>query len=273
MLRFPNGCSRPRKPTARSAASTGRRVRSWPLTPTSPSGHSFCPMAARRTSAGRRNGPAEPPESRPKATEPTVTIDSRPARVRVSSVGRRHPPIRGRARRRCRPGQAIGCRLRRRRGVRCRVGAAVEGSEAGVRALRKRCPGYDQGEGRRRWRALDLGTIPAFLEADSPRCVAPNMVLSPRRCRGRVTARSYVRVDDSAAWLVTHCSKSAVRDLLRVAWCTVGPAGSGPLMARLRLGFCFVLGPHDQFLVANADRAPAAPSRLHTNPLGPRLRG
>ncbi len=23
----------------------------------------------------------------------------------------------------------------------------------------KRCPGYDRGEGRRRWRALDLGTI------------------------------------------------------------------------------------------------------------------
>ncbi len=33
----------------------------------------------------------------------------------------------------------------------------------------KRCPGYDQGHGRRRCRALDLGTIQAFLEADSPR--------------------------------------------------------------------------------------------------------
>jgi len=28
--------------------------------------------------------------------------------------------------------------------------------------------------------------------------------------------------DDTAAWLVTHCSKSAVKDLLRVAWKTVG---------------------------------------------------
>ncbi len=161
MLRFPNGCSTPRKPTARSAASTGRRVRSWPLTPTSPSGHSFCPMAARRTSAGRRTGPAEPPESRPKATEPTVTIDSRPARVRVSSVGRRNPPIRGRARRRCRPGQAIGCRLRRGRGVRCRVGAAVEGSEAGVRALK----GAKRGCGRRRERSGGAGvaeTLPGL---------------------------------------------------------------------------------------------------------------
>jgi transposase len=33
----------------------------------------------------------------------------------------------------------------------------------------KRCPGYDQGQGRRRWRALDLGTVKTFLEADSPR--------------------------------------------------------------------------------------------------------
>jgi transposase len=34
---------------------------------------------------------------------------------------------------------------------------------------RRHCPGYDQGEGRRRWRALDLGTALCFLEADAPR--------------------------------------------------------------------------------------------------------
>ncbi len=34
---------------------------------------------------------------------------------------------------------------------------------------RRRCPGYDQGEGRRRWRALDLGTTFCFLEAWAPR--------------------------------------------------------------------------------------------------------
>ncbi len=27
-------------------------------------------------------------------------------------------------------------------------------------------PGYDQGEGRRRWRALDLGTVQVYLEAE-----------------------------------------------------------------------------------------------------------
>src|SRR5512143_4198385 len=34
---------------------------------------------------------------------------------------------------------------------------------------RRRCPGYDLGEGRRRWRALDLGTTRCYLEAGAPR--------------------------------------------------------------------------------------------------------
>src|SRR5665811_109384 len=33
----------------------------------------------------------------------------------------------------------------------------------------RRSPGYDAGAGRRRWRALDLGTIRAVLEADAVR--------------------------------------------------------------------------------------------------------
>ena len=33
----------------------------------------------------------------------------------------------------------------------------------------RRCPGFDRGEGRRRWRALDLGAVRAFVEADAPR--------------------------------------------------------------------------------------------------------
>jgi transposase len=30
-------------------------------------------------------------------------------------------------------------------------------------------PGYDAGDGRRRWRGLDLGTVRVWLEADAPR--------------------------------------------------------------------------------------------------------
>ena len=87
----------------------------------------------------------------------------------------------------------------------------------------KRCPGYDQGDGRRRWRALDLGTIRAFLEADSPRVrCAEHGVVAAQVPWARHGAGHTYAFDDTAAWLVTHCSKSAVRELLRVAWRTVG---------------------------------------------------
>ena len=87
----------------------------------------------------------------------------------------------------------------------------------------RRCPGYDQGEGRRRWRALDLGTIQAFLEADSPRvrCSEHGVVAAQVPWARHGAGHTYA-FDDTAAWLVTHCSKSAVRDLLRIAWRTVG---------------------------------------------------
>jgi transposase len=32
-----------------------------------------------------------------------------------------------------------------------------------------RAPGYDQGEGRRNWRTLHLGTLRCFLQADAPK--------------------------------------------------------------------------------------------------------
>gem|GEM_PF-2732321 len=38
---------------------------------------------------------------------------------------------------------------------------------------RRRSPGFDLGEGRRRWRALDLGTTLAFVEAAAPRVTCP----------------------------------------------------------------------------------------------------
>ena len=38
----------------------------------------------------------------------------------------------------------------------------------------RRCRGYDRGEGRRRWRTLDLGAVQAYLEADAPRVRCPD---------------------------------------------------------------------------------------------------
>ena len=88
---------------------------------------------------------------------------------------------------------------------------------------RRRCPGYDQGEGRRRWRALDLGTTFCFLEADAPRveCRQHGVVVAavPWARHDAWFTRSF---EDTAAWLVVNTSKTAICHLLRIAWRTVG---------------------------------------------------
>jgi transposase len=87
----------------------------------------------------------------------------------------------------------------------------------------RRAPGYDRGVGRRRWRALDLGATKAFVEAAAPRVAC--------REHGVVVARvSWARhgswftreFEDQVAWLATQCSKSAVCELMRISWLTVG---------------------------------------------------
>lgn len=88
---------------------------------------------------------------------------------------------------------------------------------------RRRSPGYDAGAGRRRWRALDLGTMVAVLEADAPRvsCRAHGVVVThvpwARHGAGHTLA-----FDDQVAWLATQASKSTVVELMRIAWRTVG---------------------------------------------------
>ncbi|MBI2170377.1 MAG: ISL3 family transposase [Actinobacteria bacterium] len=87
----------------------------------------------------------------------------------------------------------------------------------------RRCRRYDQGEGWRRWRALDLGATPAYLEAAAPRVECPEHgVIVAAVPWARHEARHTRAFDDQAAWLATHCAKSAVGELLRVAWRTVG---------------------------------------------------
>jgi len=87
----------------------------------------------------------------------------------------------------------------------------------------RRCPGYDQGEGRRRWRALDLGVVQAFLEADAPRvCCREHGVIVAGVPWARPGAWFTRGLEDTAAWLAVHTSRSAVGELLRIAWRTVG---------------------------------------------------
>jgi transposase len=76
---------------------------------------------------------------------------------------------------------------------------------------RRRCPGYDLGEGRRRWRALDLGTTFAYLEADAPRvsCKRHGVIVAavPWARHDSAFTRGF---EDQVAWLTVQASKTAV---------------------------------------------------------------
>jgi transposase len=88
---------------------------------------------------------------------------------------------------------------------------------------RRRCRGYDEGRGRRRWRALDLGAVAAFVEADSPRVECPvHGVVVGHVPWARHDAGHTRAFDQTVAWLATVTSKSAVTELMRIAWRTVG---------------------------------------------------
>jgi transposase len=88
---------------------------------------------------------------------------------------------------------------------------------------RRRSPGFDLGEGRRRWRALDLGTTFAYLEAGAPRvtCRRHGVVVCavPWARHGSRFTRA---LEDQVAWLAVNCSKTAVAQLMRIAWRSVG---------------------------------------------------
>lgn len=102
--------------------------------------------------------------------------------------------------------------------VRPRKGASRRCGRCGRRAR-----WYDRGEGRRRWRSLDLGVVQAWLEADAPRVNCPQhgptVIAVPWARHGAGHTRMF---DDLVAWLAVHTSKTAVAELMRIAWRTVG---------------------------------------------------
>ena len=108
--------------------------------------------------------------------------------------------------------QLVVARVRPRSGVSRRCGRCG-----------RKAPWYDRGEGRRRWRGLDWGTVQVVLEADAPRvnCPAhgPTVVAVPW---ARHHAGHTLAFDDTVAWLAVACSKTAVCELMRIAWRTVG---------------------------------------------------
>ncbi|HEX6351082.1 MAG TPA: ISL3 family transposase [Candidatus Dormibacteraeota bacterium] len=95
---------------------------------------------------------------------------------------------------------------------------------------RHRCPhcgrraaGFDEGGGRRRWRTLDVGSSRTFVEAAAPRiqCSDHGVVVAsvPWAEHGARCTRAY---EDQAAWLAARMDLSAVAQLMRMSWRSVG---------------------------------------------------
>ena len=100
------------------------------------------------------------------------------------------------------------------------------------RNTRRRCgvcgrhsAGYDRGRstGPRRWRSLDMGTVQVFIEAEASRvrCRTHGVVASevPWARHGSRFTRGF---EDTIGWLATATSKTAVTELMRIGWRTVG---------------------------------------------------
>jgi transposase len=87
----------------------------------------------------------------------------------------------------------------------------------------RRCPLYDQGEGRRWWRGLDLGSTCFYVEAAAPRvsCREHGVVVA-RVPWARHGSRFLRAFEDQVAWLATQCSQKACSQLMRLDWQTVG---------------------------------------------------
>jgi transposase len=82
---------------------------------------------------------------------------------------------------------------------------------------------FDRGGGRRRWRAMDLASTLCWLEADAPRVSCPRHgVVVAKVPWARHDSGFCWAFENQVAWLAVNCSKSAVAELMRCSWRTVG---------------------------------------------------
>jgi transposase len=87
-------------------------------------------------------------------------------------------------------------------------------SQCGVR-----CPGYDQGGGPRRWRALDLGEIVVYLAATMFRVTCPEHgVVVAKVGWAHPGSRFTAAFEDSVAWMNANMPATAVATFLRVTF-------------------------------------------------------
>jgi transposase len=86
----------------------------------------------------------------------------------------------------------------------------------------RRSPGYDGGR-RREWRSVNCGLTQMWLAADAPRVRCAEHGVTVARVPWARHGAGHTRVFDAqVAWLAVRTSKSTVRELLRIAWKTVG---------------------------------------------------
>lgn len=84
----------------------------------------------------------------------------------------------------------------------------------------RRSPWRDGGEGRRRWRALDVGTLRCFLEAGAPRVACPvhGVVVAAVPWARHPASRFTAAFEDQAAWLCAAMNVTRAAQLLRTTW-------------------------------------------------------
>ena len=112
--------------------------------------------------------------------------------------------------------------------VRPKAGVASRCSRCG-----RRCPGYDVSKEPRRWRGLDMGTTPVFLQATTRRVSCPSHgVVVAAVPWARAGSRFTTAFEDTAAWLVCHATLSVVAVLGRIAWRSVSGIVTRVMMDR-----------------------------------------
>lgn len=103
--------------------------------------------------------------------------------------------------------------------LRVRPKAGQAGRCSRCRAVR---PGYDAGDGLRRWRTVDVGTMKTYLESPVPRVRCPEHgVVVAHVPWARPGAKHTWLFEDTCAWLAAHTALSVLTVMLRIAWRTV----------------------------------------------------
>ena len=87
----------------------------------------------------------------------------------------------------------------------------------------KKLPGYDKKEAPRKWRSLNVGTIPVYIMANTNRVSCPEHgVITAGVPWARSTSRFTKDFENQVAWLAFNLSKKTLSEFMGIAWNTVG---------------------------------------------------